>query len=786
MNKKILISLEFNKVVDMLSDCINTTLGKNLAHKLEIQTDFDEVLKLQEETSEAQKLLLEGTNVPVSGLHDVSSMLKLAKIGSSMDLASLIHTAKNLNIARVVFDKLKEREELPILLNKTKNLYLNYDLENKIYSSILSDNEISDDASVELRRIRREIVNSKEKVKAKLEQIISSATTAKYLQDQIVTMRQDRYVVPVKAEYRSSIPGIVHDTSSSGATVFIEPMSVVDLNNNLRILFNKERDEIERIVLELSNEAGEYCEEILNNQEILAEIDFILGKGQLSVKLKAIEPKINRNKLITLKNARHPLIDPEKIVPLNFKVGDKYSTLVITGPNTGGKTVTLKTVGLLTLMLQAGLHIPCDYGTSMYVFDNVFADIGDDQSISQNLSTFSSHMKNIVEILRNATNKSLVILDELGSGTDPDEGSALAIAILEHLKSRKITTIATTHYSNLKAYALNTPFVENASVEFDIETLSPTYKLLIGIPGKSNAFNISKKIGLDRSIVDDASKFLNEDTIKMEDILIKIDKDRREIEKEKEKISLTSENIQGRLTNLERREKKLEDSKEKIIKEAKKEAQKIIKEAQSESDAILKKLRTMEKKAAFNSKEAEALQKDMSLLRDKSATKENLIRINETIDNLPPDQIVPGEQVFVDSFQRNATIVNVDYKKSQAVVQMDNLKINVPFSALSQKRITPTSVQKDIGKIHRKKALKIKSEVDVRGMDAEEALEVLTKYLDDAFLANMQMVTIIHGVGTGVLSKTVDNLLKTLNYVKEYRLGTYGEGGQGITIVKFK
>ena len=445
MNKKSINNLEFNKIIEILVDCANTELGKALAEKIQISSDFTCVEHMQEETSEAQKTLLEGVNLSVADLKNLSSMLQLAKIGSNMDLASLIHTAKNLAAARQIADKLKERNDLPILQEKSTRLYANFYLEDKILKTILSDTEVADDASPELRKIRREIINSKEKIKSKLDQIINSASSAKYLQETIVTMRQDRYVVPVKAEYRSNFPGIVHDTSSSGATIFIEPMSVVELNNNVRLLLGKEKDEVERIIKELSTEVGQYYDELITNQNTLAELDFILAKGRLSVRQKAISPKLNKNKVIRLNNARHPLIDQKTIVPLNFKIGNNYNTLVITGPNTGGKTVALKTVGLLTLMLQAGLHVPCDYGTSMYVFDNVFVDIGDDQSISQNLSTFSSHMKNIVEILNHASNKSLVILDELGSGTDPDEGSALAIAILEHLKDNKTTTIATTH-----------------------------------------------------------------------------------------------------------------------------------------------------------------------------------------------------------------------------------------------------------------------------------------------------------------------------------------------------
>lgn len=788
MNKKSVNSLEFDKIIQLLASEVNTALGKKLVYDLKISTDFDHIRLTQDETSEAQKLLLEGTSISVNSLDDLSSMLKIAKIGGSVDLQALLDAAKNLNLSRIIANKLKDRDDLPILHAKSQSLYANHDLEETIFQSIISNEEVSDDASPDLKKIRREINVSKDRIKSKLDQIISSASTSKYLQDTLVTMRQDRYVVPVKSEYRSSFSGIVHDTSSSGATVFIEPMAVVELNNNLRMLMHKEKEEINRIILALSNQLGLYADEILLNQNILSEIDFIMGKGKFSIKLKAISPRINQNKVIILKNARHPLIDKDAVVPLNFKIGDQYSTLVITGPNTGGKTVAIKTVGLFVLMVQAGLHIPCDYGTSVYIFDNIFVDIGDDQSISQNLSTFSSHMKNIVNILKETTNKSLVILDELGSGTDPDEGSALAIAILEHLKNHKVTTIATTHYSNLKSYALNTPFVENASVEFDIKTLSPTYRLLIGVPGKSNAFNISRKLGLQDSIIKTASQYLSEDTIKMEDILIKIDKDRQEIEAEKERINITSENVQARLSNLERKEKRLDENRDKVIKQANIEAQKIIRSAQAESDSILKKLRRIEKDSSkIDNKGAERLRVEMSALKNRHSIKEALVQASDSDNLISEDEIIAGKKVYVDSFQKNATVVSIDPKRQQAVVQIDNMKINVPFKALSKEKVTaPRQSRENIGTIHRRKASSIRSEIDIRGLDSEAAMEKLTKYLDDAFLSNIQTITIIHGLGTGVLKKTVEDLLKSLNYIKEYRPGNYGEGGQGITIVKFK
>lgn len=788
MDKKSIQNLEFDKIIELLAQKINTSLGKQKARNIEITNNYEAVVRLQEETSEAQKLIIEGSGVSITGISDVHDKLKLAAIGAGIDALSLLHIAHNLKMSRIVYDKISGREDLPILCEQAQKLFAYRELEERIFDAIISEDEISDNASTELKHIRREIRNTKERIKTKLSQIVSSESTSKYLQETIVTQRQDRYVIPVKAEHRSNFPGIVHDTSSSGATIFVEPMAIVEMNNALRISVQKEKEEIERILLEFSNEVGKFADAISENQNVLGYFDFVMGKGLFSVSINAVAPKINQNKIIRLKNAKHPLIDPKVVVPLNINIGDRYNTLVITGPNTGGKTVTLKTVGLFVLMVQAGLHIPCDFGSTVAVFDNVFSDIGDEQSISQNLSTFSSHMVNIVRILKKATKKSLLLLDELGSGTDPDEGSALAIAILEHLKEKKTVTIATTHYTDLKNYALNTPFVENASVEFDVETLSPTYRLLIGVPGKSNAFFISQKLGLDKEIIDSAKMHLNEDTIRMEDILLKIEKDRIYIEKEKETIQATGENVKGRLANLERKERQLEANRERIIKEAKKEAQILIRNAKEESEKIVSQLRHIEKKSAsLNHKEIEQLRNKMSKLGEEFSTNEELISIDKTLKPLSEENLSVGDTVYVSSFYKNASIVSIDSKKKQAVVQMDNMKINVPFAALQKPKEEKTEQKRSgAGKIYSSKSSQIKSEVDLRGLDSEQANEKLTKYLDDAYLSNIPVITIIHGIGTGVLKKGAESVLKELPYVKSYRPGSYGEGGPGVTIVTFR
>lgn len=786
MDKKSIINLEFNKIIEILSENIQTDLGKALARDIRISSDFGEVSYMQDETSEAQKLILEGSNISISQIMDIVAKIKLAAIGSMLDPLSLLHIGQNLRLSRIISDKLSDREDLPILGEKVRMLFSCRDLENRIFDAIISEEEISDNASTELKNIRREIRNTKEKIRLKLNQIVSSDKASKMLQDAIVTQRQDRYVIPVKAEYRSNFPGIVHDTSSSGATIFIEPMPVVEMNNGLRIALQKEREEIERILSELSAEAGAYSSSIQQNQEILSYLDYIMGKGHFSVKTNSISPKLNRNKMIRLKNARHPLIASKEVVPLNLKIGEEYTTLVITGPNTGGKTVTLKTVGLFVLMTQAGLHIPCDFGSSIGIFDNVFSDIGDDQSISQNLSTFSSHMINIVRILDQATDRSLLLLDELGSGTDPDEGSALAISILEHLRNRSVVTIATTHYSNLKSYALNTTGVKNASVEFDVDTLRPTYRLLIGIPGKSNAFFISEKLGLGSDIISSAKMHLHEDTIRMEDILYKIERDRDKISKEKQIIEATSKNIQGRLANIEKKEIKLESSREKIIAQAKKEAQQIVREAKAESDKIIEELRKIRNDSDIR-KNIHEHRNSLSALEDRFYTNQALLNDESVENRLAEDFLKEGEIIFVPSFNRNATIVSLDKKKKQAVIQMDNMKINVPFSHLEKQRKEKNEKDlKGIGSISSKKSMHIRPEVDIRGLELDPAIDKLTKYLDDAYLSNLSKVTIIHGIGTGVLKKGVADTLQSINFIKKFRPGEYGEGGQGVTIVDFK
>lgn len=789
MEKKTLNVLEYQAVIKMLEDCASTELGKRRVHQMEISHDLEEITKKQKETSEAQSIILKKGALPIYSLSDVGRSLKLSKIGSSIEIGNILKIGGILKTARLVYSKLSSFEEIEIVRELSLQLYSNQILEEQIFNAIISEEEVSDNASFELKKIRRSIKTTKEQIRNKINSMVSSDESSKYLQESIVTVRQDRFVVPVKVENRSNVPGIVHDTSSSGATLFIEPMAIVEMNNNLRILMNKEHEEIERIIFELSAQIGEYADELMHNIKVLTELDFIMAKGKLSVKMKAIEPTISNRLSLKLNNARHPLLDPKTVVPLTLELGNEYKTLVITGPNTGGKTVALKTVGLLSLMFQSGLHIPCDYGSYMCVFNKIYADIGDEQSIEQSLSTFSSHMTHIVKILDEMQDNDLILLDELGSGTDPIEGSALAISILENIREKNIITMATTHYSELKNYALEQHGVENASVEFDVETLSPTYKLIVGIPGKSNAFEISKKLGLNTDIIDAARSRLSEETLKMEDLLTKIEKDRKSIENEKSYALRTSEEIKQREEELKHKEVKLKNDRERIITDSKKKASQIIKEAKAESDLLIKELNSLRQQIESKNinKEIERLRTKVKTGLEKYGYTEDLLGLDE-FEGKALKTVELGQKVFVPSFAQEGYVIAVDAAKKEAVVQVGIMKINMPFDALQNPK---KSKQKEVkrtgaGKILKEKASNIKSEVDVRGMDLETARIEVEKYLDNAYLSGIPRATIIHGVGTMVLKKGINDMLKTLNYIKSYRQGGYGEGGIGVTIVEFK
>ena len=792
MDQKSLKVLEYNKIIDLLATKASSSLGLKYIEELTPSSEYEEVKDMLEETSEAQAILVKRGHVNLGGIQDVSDSVKRAEIGAVLDPGSLLKISGSLRAARNLKRSLDSGEEedfnYPRIQALSNALYVYRDIEDEIDNAILSEVEISDNASPTLRSIRRGILQKNQSIRSKLNSIISSTTYQKYLQDAIISVRGDRFVVPVKAEYRSQVAGIIHDQSSSGATLFIEPMSIVEMNNELRKLKLDEQEEIEKILAELTRMVGEVAGDILSNQIILGKLDFAFAKGKLSIAMKAIEPVLNDDKHINIKNGRHPLLDSDKVVPNNIYLGEDFDTLVITGPNTGGKTVTIKTIGLFALMTQSGLHIPADYGSSMCVYDNVFADIGDEQSIEQSLSTFSSHMTKIVGILNEVTSDSLVIFDELGAGTDPVEGAALAIAILEDVNMAGAKCIATTHYSELKNYALTKSRVENAAVVFDVNTLSPTYKLLIGVPGKSNAFEISRKLGLKNYIIDRAKEFINTDNIELEDVLQNVEKYRIKAEQERAEAEQLKKEIEEIKAEYDRKLEKLTISREKMMEKARSEAFSITRQAKEEADNILRELRSMEMEMASKEKnrKIEALRKELA---DSMGNLQPSVKsmIVPKVSNKEIKDLKPGDEVKVITLNQDGSVVSVDKKKKEAVVQIGIMKMTLPFKAL---QIAPkdkkSTVTKSTRKIISSKSGSVKSEVDLRGMNLEEAIMEVDKYLDDACVAGLETVTIIHGVGTGVLKKGLQDVLKKNRHVKSQRPGQYGEGGMGVTIVEIK
>lgn len=763
-------------------------VGRSIARELLPVCRIEEIRQRLLETSEAQQIILTRGQLPMGPIYEVAEYAKRAEVGGVLDPVHLLRTGDTLRTCARIKTFLKASENTPILRSLSEQLSPLKSIEEDIERAIVSEEEISDSASPELRRIRRSMAALKEQIRSRLQSMVSSSSYSKYLQESIVTMRQERFVLPVKAENRSHVPGIVHDSSSSGATLFIEPMVIVEMNNKLRQEKGKEIEEIERILKELSAAVGAEAAAIRLNEKTLAKIDFIMAKGKLSVSMKGQEPFLNEQGYVELKNARHPMIPKDKVVPLNLTVGKDYTSLVITGPNTGGKTVSLKTVGLLCLMAQSGLHLPADYGSSVCVFRGIFADIGDEQSIEQSLSTFSSHMTHIVEIFEKVEEDCLVLFDELGAGTDPVEGAALAVAILENLRRRKIRTIATTHYSELKHYALTTENVENASAEFDLATLSPTYRLLIGIPGKSNAFEISRKLGLSEEIIESAGYYLQADDIAMEDLLKEIDENRRKTENDRleaEKIFEEAKFLRQKLAN---REARLEEQREKVLEEAKREARTLVREAKESADRALKELRELRRQADHQdiNRKSEQIRGAFREAMDKYGVKpEELIRENAA--KAPLKKLKEGDPVYIPSFAKEGSVILIDGDKKEALVQIGIMKMNLPLSALEESRVRKDEIHSSgAGKIMKQKAQEIQTEIDLRGMDGETARVELDKYIDNAYLSGVPRVTVIHGVGTLVVKNMVRSFLKKNKNVKSYRDGIYGEGGAGVTIVEFK
>lgn len=792
MNERTLKVLEYYKIIDKLKEKTESSLGRKIVEGLKPSTNIKDIEYMQRETSESIALLIKRGEPPLYGIKDISTEIKRAEMGGILSPGSLLEISDTLRVSRNLKNYIKETREdkdsnYPILEELIDLLGVFKSIENSINEAIISEEEISDNASSTLRNIRRQINAKNDSVRNRLNSIVNSSTHKKYLQDAIVTIRDGRYVVPIKQEYRSKFPGLVHDQSASGATLFIEPMAVVELNNELKELQIKEKKEIEKILLELTQIVAEEGERIVQNQKILEKVDFIFAKGKLALDMKASKPILNNSGYINIKNGRHPLLKVDKVVPINIYIGKDFNTLVITGPNTGGKTVTLKTTGLLTLMAQSGLHIPADYNSEIAIFDNVFSDIGDEQSIEQSLSTFSSHMTNIINILENVDGNSLVLFDELGAGTDPTEGAALAMSILDYLHGMNIRTIATTHYSELKIYALTKEGVKNASVEFDVETLSPTYKLSIGVPGKSNAFEISKRLGLSENIIEHARSLISKENVEFEDVLQTIEEDRKKVAKNKEETERLKDEIKRLREELDREKEKTSERREKIIQSAKEEARSILRDAKEESDIIVSELRRIssEIEKEKNRKIQQAQDKlKKSLENVEGDLSSSILNVKS---NKPPKNLKVGETVEILSLEQQGTVLTSPDENGNVNVQVGIMKVNVHVSTLKRANHKKAEQSQVSAKnIIKSKAKTVKKELDLRGETLDEALLDLDKYLDDAYIAGLKEVLIIHGKGTGVLRSGISSLLKSHRHVKSHRLGNYGEGGTGVTVVELK
>ena len=790
MTERSLRVLEFNKIRAQLAQYCESDMGAELCDALEPVSDIAEVRHMQQETREAHDVLTYLGCSPMTSFSDVRAQLHLAEIGSTLSPRALMDIGASLRAARSAREALvSEREGTPMIRANASRLSTFKSIEQAITDAIISEEEIADRASSELFAIRRKMRACNERVRERLNSMIHSPTYSKFLQDAIITMRGDRYVLPVKQEYRSMIPGIVHDQSATGATIFVEPMAVVDIGNELKQLVAAERAEIERILRMLSALVAPEAAAMSDNLAILAQLDFAFAKGALAREMFAVEPKINAEGRIKIVRGRHPLIDPQKVVPLDIRLGEDFTSLIITGPNTGGKTVTLKTTGLFTLMAQAGLQVPAEYGTELAVFDDVFADIGDEQSIEQSLSTFSGHMKNIVSILEQVTPESLVLFDELGAGTDPTEGAALAQAILSTLLTMRTRTVATTHYSELKEYALTTPNVENASVEFDVATLRPTYRLSIGIPGKSNAFEISRKLGLPEFVIGKAKDLLSKEAVRFEDVIANAEYHRQIAEKERQIAEEARQEMVAIRNQAEAERKKLEDQRDRAIKKAKDEAKRIIENTRRESEAMISELRAMKKAGGAQEHEIQRVKKKMEQAQEALAEKKE-------VGGEIPQSVKPGDMVHIASMDVDATVVTAPDAKGYVQLKVGMMKMRAQLSDLRTMTSTQQMLKKEQKKLERKRSMReqrvdittraVRQELDVRGMALDEALPEVQKFLDDAMLSSLGEVSIIHGNGMGVLRAGIQDCLRRHPCVSSFRLGRYGEGETGVTIVSLK
>ena len=794
MNQKVYHTLEYYKILDMLAGYASCEETRKRALALTPITDAAEIEHLQQTTSDALSRLYKGRGISFAGIHNVNASLKRLDIGGSLNTTELLHICSLLEVAKraKAYDRSDRADDktdsLSPLFSQIEPLS---PLLEEIKRCVIGEDEIADDASPALFKIRKSIRGMNDRIHAQLTNLMNNTTTRSYLQDAVITMRDGRYCLPVKAEAKTSVPGMVHDQSSSGSTLFIEPMAVVNLNNELRELFLKEQDEINVILADLSNRVAENANGIRQDYSVLAELDFIFAKAQLAKSYNGVAPIFNEEGRIHIRKGRHPLLDAKKVVPIDVRLGEDFRQLIVTGPNTGGKTVSLKTVGLLTLMGQSGLHIPAADRSELAIFHEIFADIGDEQSIEQSLSTFSSHMTNIVKILDQADDRSLCLFDELCAGTDPTEGAALAISILHKLHQYGATTMATTHYSELKVYALSTPGVENACCEFNVETLSPTYRLLIGIPGKSNAFAISSKLGLAANIIDDAKSRLSDKDVDFEDMLANLEASRITIEKEQLEIQKYKAEVESLKKKLTDKNEKLDARRDEILRKANEEAVQILKEAKDLADETIRNFNKYGQGQAPMSK----MEKERSKVRDKmNKSEKNLsMKKKETVNHKVPKKLRIGDSVKVLSMNLKGTVHTLPNAKGDLYVQMGILRslVNINDLVLIDDESTSPIAKKygggsSSGKIKMSKSASVSTEINLIGMMVDEAIAHLDKYLDDAYIAHLPSVRIVHGKGTGALRSAVHAHLKRQKYVKSFRLGEAGEGDAGVTIAEFE
>lgn len=789
MNNKALKTLEYNKITDRLASHASSEPGIKLCRELQPMMDMDEINSALKQTSDAVSRIFRHGSISFAGLKDIRPLTKALEVGSALGMSELLDICSLLKVAAGARRYGVSEDEAADSLSGSFNvIYDIADVRREIERCILSEDEIADDASAELKNIRRQMRICTERIRTELNSMLNGSDRT-YLQEAVITTRGGRYCIPVKAEYKSQVPGMVHDQSKAGSTFFIEPMSVVRLNNEIREYEVKESEEIAKILASLSAMAGNYTAELDADYDILSQLDFIFAKAKLSFEYKGSEPIMNTRGYINIRKGRHPLIDSRKVVPIDVSIGDEYSELIITGPNTGGKTVTLKTIGLFSLLGQSGLHIPAADNSELTVFNDIFADIGDEQSIEQSLSTFSSHMKNIIEILAKADSNSLVLFDELCAGTDPTEGAALAISILTSLHKLRVTTVATTHYSELKIFALSTEGVQNACCEFDVATLAPTYRLLIGIPGKSNAFAISGKLGLPQYIIDDAKESLASEDVAFEDVISDLEKSRVTIEREKLELEEYKKEVEDLKNQLKAKNERLDERSDNILQKAREEASAILREAKETADDAIRKLN----KANAAGMSVTELEKQRQRIKDNinKVDKGRVIKSQAPARQHKASDFHIGDRVHVASLNLDGTVHTLPNQKGELNVTIGIMNYNVNMSDLTiieeaseMRKLKQKS--SGIGKLKMSKTASISPEINLIGMTSDEAIMTLDKYLDDAFLSHISPVRIVHGKGSGVLRNAVHNYLKRQKHVKSFRLGSFGEGDYGVTIVEFK